>query len=139
MNLITLFQPSLMKFVGFEDVKQLTQEKNTIIINVLPINEQDCLIQKTINAFTEENIINDICSNYDMKKKTILLYGKNTLDLPLLQEKQAKLASLGFNTIYIYVGGLFEWMLLQDIYGAEHFPTTKRELDIIKFRPPSVL
>ena len=126
--------------IGFDDVLEAFKSPGShYLINTLPITEQDCLIQKTINAFTEENIINDICSNYDMKKKTILLYGKNTLDLPLLQEKQAKLASLGFNTIYIYVGGLFEWMLLQDIYGVEHFPTTKRELDIIKFRPPSVL
>ena len=40
--------------------------------------------------------------------------------------------------IYIYCGGLFEWVLLQDIYGEEEFPTTKKELDIIKYKPNKV-
>jgi hypothetical protein len=35
----------------------------------------------------------------------------------------------------MYTGGLFEWMLLQDIYGDAEFPTTSRELDVLKFRP----
>ena len=30
---------------------------------------------------------------------------------------------------------MFEWLLLADIYGTDLFPTTKRELDILKFKP----
>jgi len=37
--------------------------------------------------------------------------------------------------VAMYCGGLFEWMLLQDVYGSVEFPTTGREVDILKFRP----
>ena len=33
----------------------------------------------------------------------------------------------------------FEWILLQDIYGDENFPTTKKILDILKYRPRQLL
>jgi hypothetical protein len=29
--------------------------------------------------------------------------------------------------------------MLQDIYGEKEFPTTKKELDILKFKPNKVL
>ena len=41
--------------------------------------------------------------------------------------------------MYIYTGGLFEWLMLQDIYGDKEFLTTKKELDILKFKPNKVL
>ena len=44
--------------------------------------------------------------------------------------------NLGFQTVYLYVGGMFEWLCLQDIYGNEEFPTTTRELDILKYKSP---
>ena len=34
---------------------------------------------------------------------------------------------------HLYVGGLFEWLCLQDIYGQSEFPTTNIELDITEF------
>ena len=41
--------------------------------------------------------------------------------------------------MFIFIqGGLFEWLCLQDIYGFEDFPTTKKELDILKFKGQSV-
>ena len=42
--------------------------------------------------------------------------------------------ALGFSQLYIYYGGLFEWLLLQDIYGND-FSTTTQNLDILKYRP----
>ena len=45
---------------------------------------------------------------------------------------------LGFQNVYIYVGGLFEWVLLQDIYGMEDFPTTKQERDHLKYKGRSI-
>ena len=30
---------------------------------------------------------------------------------------------------------MFEWLLLQDIYGEKDFPTTKPEMDILKYKP----
>ena len=50
-------------------------------------------------------------------------------------KKYKQLVSLGFENTYIYLGGMFEWLLLQDIYGNDNFPTTSRELDIMKYKP----
>jgi hypothetical protein len=41
--------------------------------------------------------------------------------------------------VFVYPGGLFEWLMLQDIYGQNDFPTTKKELDILRFKPPKIL
>ena len=30
---------------------------------------------------------------------------------------------------------MFEWLLLQDIYGNDDFKTTQEELDILKYKP----
>ena len=66
----------------------------------------------------------------------MVIYGKNTNDEAIIK-KYNQLMQLGFKNVYIYPGGLFEWLLLQDIYGNELFPTTKKELDILKYKPIS--
>ena len=43
-----------------------------------------------------------------------------------------------FTNVFIYPGGLFEWLLLQDIYGFDDFPTTKKERDHLKYKGKSV-
>jgi hypothetical protein len=45
------------------------------------------------------------------------------------------LLALGFYNIFIYSGGMFEWLILQDIYGDKEFPTTSKQLDFLKFKP----
>jgi len=35
----------------------------------------------------------------------------------------------------MYTGGLFEWLLLQDIYGKTEFPTTTNIIDLLKYKP----
>ena len=66
--------------------------------------------------------------------RVVIIYGKNCLDNTVIK-KHKQLRTLGFPEVYIYLGGLFEWLLLQDIYGIENFPTTKKTLDIYKYRP----
>ena len=61
------------------------------------------------------------------------------LEFEKIYEKYSQLSSLGFYNVYIYPGGLFEWLLLQDVYGVDDFPTTKKELDILRFKPNKVL
>jgi hypothetical protein len=68
----------------------------------------------------------------------IIVYGRNCNDNKLYT-KYNQLTTLGFYNVYVYAGGLFEWLMLQDIYGAKEFPTTKKELDIIKYKPNKVL
>jgi len=122
--------------IGFEDVKTAIQNKKFIIINTLPTTDQKCLIQSTTNANKEEQIINDLILKDD--DQTILIYGRNATD-PTPSIKYDQLKKLGFDQVYIYVGGLFEWLLLQNIYGESEFPTTTPTKDLLQYRPPSTL
>ena len=49
-------------------------------------------------------------------------------------KKYNQLMQLGFKNVYIYPGGLFEWLLLQDIYGDDMFKTTNNVIDILKYK-----
>ena len=119
--------------VNFEDI-QNAAKSNIILINTLSSREQDCLIVNTIHCDREEEIVNKyLKSNPDI---CIYVYGKHNMD-DTAYKKYEQLIQLGFTNAYLYIGGLFEWLLLQDIYGDEDFPTTKKELDILKFKPPS--
>ena len=42
-------------------------------------------------------------------------------------KKYDQLIGLGFVNVFIYPGGLFEWLLLQDIYGYDNFPTQNKK------------
>ena len=124
-----------IKKIGFEDVKIAVQRPNQyVIINTLPVTEQEFLIKNTIDIFLEEKKINEIMENYLFKQYKIIIYGKNSTDASI-ENKYNQLNGLGFNELYIYYGGLFEWMLLQDIYGENEFPTTSKLIDILKYRP----
>ena len=68
----------------------------------------------------------------------IVLYGLNCLDESLIL-KYNQLLGLGFKNIYIYIGGLFEWLMLQDIYGFEQFPTTSTVTDILKYSSKRII
>jgi len=128
------FQKSIQK-INFEDVQTSMKYPNQyILINTLPVSEQDCLIKNTISYDLEEKIINELLNNYDFNGKKIIIYGKNAND-ETMEKKYNQMVSLGFSQVYLYPGGLFEWMLLQDIYGMNEFPTTKKVLDLLKFRP----
>jgi hypothetical protein len=68
----------------------------------------------------------------------IIVYGKNSNDITILH-KYEQLVKLGFTNVHIYTGGIFEWMLLYEIYGKDLFKITKYEIDILRYRPKSVL
>lgn len=126
---------SYIKKVNFEDIKQILSNPNKfILINTLKADNQECLISNTIDIKKEEAIINN-CLKYKKNVK-IILYGKNSNEVSLFK-KYEQLVNLGFTNVYLYPGGLFEWLCLQDIYGYEEFPTTTKELDILKFKPES--
>ena len=50
-----------------------------------------------------------------------------------------KIKKMGFVNVYLYPGGLFEWLLLQDIYGDDEFSTTIKELNILKYKPDNII
>jgi rhodanese-related sulfurtransferase len=127
------FNVPLKKF-NFEDVQHAIKNKEKyILINTLPVDEQKCLIINTVNYDMEEKVINELLNNYLLKDKNIVVYGKNAND-DTVEKKYKQLVSLGFTDVYIYLGGIFEWMLLQDIYGNDEFPTTTRALDILRYK-----
>ena len=124
--------------LNFEDIQYvLKNPESHLLINTLTDTEQICLLPNTIHANQEEEIINKYLKN-GLKNIKIIIYGRNCND-EKIYSKYNQLNSLGFYNVYIYTGGLFEWLLLQDIYGTQEFPTTKKELDLLKYKPSKIL
>lgn len=125
--------------VNFEDVQFVIKNAdNHLLINTMSDNLQNCLIVNTMPIDKEELIINKLLNNGDNKNIKIIIYGKNSNDETPIK-KYEQLLDLGFSNIYIYTGGLFEWLLLQDIYGSELFPTTSKQNDLLKYKSQKML
>ena len=122
--------------INYEDMQNLCSDSNSIIINTLLQTEQNCLIKNTLKIDEEVNVLNEFIKRD--KSIRITIYGRNCND-ESIYKKYKQLCDLGFYNIFLYVGGLFEWLLLQDIYGDDNFPTTHKESDILKFKPMSQL
>ena len=134
-------QVSLVPKVSYEDIQMVVYRNthiphSTLIINTLPPSLQHCLIKTTVDIGYEEQIVNTmIHKNRDIM---IIVYGKNSNDITILH-KYEQLVKLGFTNVHIYTGGIFEWMLLYEIYGKDLFKITRYEIDILRYRPKSVL
>jgi hypothetical protein len=129
---------SAIKKINYDDIKLIyANPKAFVLINTLPENEQSCLLRGTILPNQEIELMNNLLK-INKRNVKIVVYGKNCNDETVFK-KYNLLISLGFYNVFIYGGGLFEWLMLQDIFGFENFPTTKKELDFIKYKPPSVL
>lgn len=124
-----------IKKVNFDDVQYSIKKDNHILINTMDKNDQDVLISGTIPCNKEETLIND---NLKTASIHIILYDKNACENRPL-ERYNQLLKLGFANVYIYPGGMFEWLLLQDIYGSDNFPTTRTEMDILKYKSNNLL
>ena len=128
--------PSIRK-VNYEDVQSL--QKKTIrgvLINTLSSDFQSCLISGTVPINQEEKMMNELITKNP--EIYVIVYGKNSND-ETIYKKYNQLNDLGFSNVRLYIGGMFEWLLLQDIYGAEDFNTTQDELDILKYKPQTAL
>jgi hypothetical protein len=126
-----------MKKINYEDMQTVTKNPEIyLIINTLSPSDQKCLIVNTTVAEEEEILINKYLK--ENKSIRIIVYGKNCND-DSVQKKYQQLLTLGFYNIFVYTGGMFEWLLLQDIYDKELFPTTKKELDLLKYKPNQLL
>ena len=82
-----------------------------ILISTLPSTEQQLLISHTIDYTREEPIINKAVADRKTTLLHIIVYGKNSNDNSVYT-KASQLMELGFTHVYIYIGGLFEWLLL---------------------------
>ena len=124
--------------INYEDIQYVIKNAEIhLLINTLSETEQECLITNTVNMNKETDLINKFIKTGNKNVK-IIIYGRNCND-EKIYSKYTQLNSLGFYNLYVYCGGLFEWLMLQDIYGHSDFPTTKKELDILKYKPNKIL
>ena len=125
--------PSVGLGVGFEDVKHAIRVGPTkfILINTF---EQDSMIQGTVSSDKEETVINAQLTDYTKPDIPIIVYGRNSVD-DSVDRKEKQLRALGLEEIYIYRGGMFEWLLLGDVFGTDEFPVSVKVVDILKFAP----
>ena len=128
---------ALIKNINFEDMQfAINDPKKSLIINTLDAHQQGCLIAGTLNIEQEVEVLNaHLKKNIDVR---IIIYGMNATDKTCLK-KYEQLIKLGFYNVYIYIGGLFEWLLLQDIYGTELFPTTATKVDLLKLSQATII
>ncbi len=118
---------------NFEDVQYaLKHEDSYFFINTLTHDKQDCLIPHTVDAGAEERVINELM-NKGHFSFIVIIYGENAND-PHVDSKYKQLVSLGFQNVYVYGGGLFEWLLLGEIYGVDEFPRTRQKCDILRYK-----
>ena len=107
----------MMKFLENND--DLMKHSRKYKLSISEIQKEEILMNRYLN------------SNKNIR---IIIYGRNSND-ETIYKKYNQLINLGFTNVYLYLGGLFEWLLLQDIYGFDDFPTTSRQLDILKYKP----
>jgi hypothetical protein len=120
---------SSFETIHFKELQTLIGT-NILLLNTLSQENQSYLIYGTLYASKETEQMNlYLKTNRSIE---IILYGKDHLDRSMI-EKYNQLKQLGFTRIRIYFGGLFEWALLQDIYGQNLFKThgtVKDPLDV---------
>jgi hypothetical protein len=123
---------SSIQKINFEDMQTICKTKDSyVVINTLPREEQSFLIFNTLNADKEEQVINHLLKGKEHTK--IIIYGRNSND-DTVYKKYSQLHSLGLHNVYIYSGGIFEWMMMQELYDdIESFPTTSKCEDFFKF------
>jgi hypothetical protein len=123
---------SITPTITFEDVQNsICDKEKTLIINTLEAHMQSCLIAGTLPIDAEVEVLNAyLKKNTDVR---IIIYGMNSAD-KTCQKKYEQLIKLGFYNVFIFLGGMFEWLLLQDVYGSELFPTTALKVDLLKYK-----
>ena len=122
---------------SFDDVLLAIQHPHMCLINTLPANEQGCLIAGTLPHDQEEEVMNGLVDAGDTRTHFVV-YGRNSTDTTVVT-KAEQLLELGFapERVLVYAGGMFEWVLLQDVYGTETFVTTTKVKDLLVFSRPT--
>lgn len=124
----SIFTQNKVNIFNFEDVQQyIVGTQPFFLINTLPINLQKCVILGTMCALKEEKCFND-CLHMNTP---VLVYGKHHSDSSVTK-KCNELVAFGFTNVNMYAGGLFEWLLLRDVYGDELFPVNTGPLSVVE-------
>jgi len=120
------------------DVKYIQQSlpgKYILITTITDNLKTVPLIKGTLTAHEEETKINQIINHNDTTN--IVIYGRNNQDMSVIT-KYKQLLKLGITNVYVYIGGLFEWLLLNKCYPQlfhiESIPASYNEW---LFHPPA--
>jgi rhodanese-related sulfurtransferase len=111
--------------------KQKNNQNDIILINTLPITRQDCLIKGTLKAFIEVEYMNKLLKTN--KNKEIVVYGIHHTDRSVIR-KYNQLKKLGFTNVHIYFGGMYEWLLLQEVFDTTNFQTDGIVKNIVDYK-----
>lgn len=101
------------------------------LINTMPDYKQECLIKYTIKAHVESERINLLLKG--RRDEEIIVYGIHHTDMSVIK-KYNQLKKLGFKNVFIYFGGMYEWLLLQEVFGVINFQTDGIIRDIIEYK-----
>lgn len=140
-SILTPFSSSVFpKRVGFEDVLFAMKQRNCLLMNTMPREEQDYLIAHTIRFHEEETRINNIIDDNVQHQYIVIIYGRNTMD-ETIEKRYSQMIHLGFHksNVWIYYGGLFEYSMLQEMFGQEMFPSIGTCRDLLKYKPKQFL
>ena len=110
---------------------RMKNQNDIILINTLPLSRQQCLIKGTLNAFIEVEFMNKLLKTN--KNKEIVIYGIHHTDLTVIT-KYNQLKKLGFKNVYIYFGGMYEWLLLQEVFDTTNFQTDGYINNIVDYK-----
>ena len=117
--------------------KYTNKDNNNIIMETKKSNKVFEIFEQTELLTTR---INNILNDYRIPDMPIVVYGKNCADMSV-EKKREQLLGFGLKDVFIYYGGLFEWLLLNELYGDEEFPLQGNKCgnhaDILKYRPPN--
>lgn len=116
------------------DIKYIQQHSPNeyLIISTIQGNPTTIpFIKGTVNPYVEEHKINNILSNKNNETK-IIIYGRNSQDMSVIQ-KYRQLLQLGLTNVYIYIGGLFEWLLLNKQYPTIFLIDNSQQVNLWDF------
>lgn len=103
----------------------ITDNSAKVILLATPqVDAKMWRIDRTLTPEMEEREINRIIQKYSSSGKApeekIVYYGLNSVDRSP-DEQAAKLASHGIEAS-VYRGGVFEWLLLREVFGTDNYP-----------------
>lgn len=90
------------------------------------------LIAGTLAVQEEEDVVNRLIDSGNFVQICLVIYGQDCSDARVIR-KYKQLVEFGFTNVKMYMGGMFEWLLLQECFGDEFFPTSgpRRHHDIL--------
>jgi rhodanese-related sulfurtransferase len=113
----------------------ISKDSKHFLIHVMEKEDEDLLIKGTLSINEEIEKMNSLLSLEKMNV-TIVIYGKNTDDVSKVIGRYRQLNDMGFSNVYVYLGGLFEWLLLQEIYGNDEIKTNNIcKKNILDYKP----